>query len=259
MSLASRSADPSAAAPIVKRRIPKPRDERYFFWAMTILILATVLLGFGKSYFLAGMVRAPLPSWIIHVHAVAFTSWILLLIVQTSLVTAGRVDVHRRLGMYGFGLACVMVVLGTMAATDLLRRSESAMNVDAKTFYAGSLGDMVIFSVLVFFAFRSRRNPAAHKRLILIATITLLGAPINRWPFPILLEKPILIELIAYVFVLFIVFYDLWSLRRIHPATLWGGLFLIIAQQLEFPIGDTALWQHFATWVLAQVTAIHGA
>jgi hypothetical protein len=249
----------SAVASATKRTVPKRRDERYFFWGMDILILATVLLGFGKTYFLAGMFRAPLPSWIIHVHAAAFTSWIVLLFAQTSLITAGRVDIHRRLGMIGFGLACAMVVLGSMAATDLLRRAESAMNVDAKTFYAGSLGDMVIFAVLVFFAFRTRRNPATHKRLILLATIALLGAPINRWPFPILLEKPILIEVVGYVFVLLIVLYDFWSLRRVHPATIWGGLFLIVMQQLEFPIGSTAVWQEFATWMLARVTALHGA
>jgi hypothetical protein len=258
MSLDARMPNAPSVAPIANRAVPKKRDERVFFCAMTLLILATVLLGFGRSYFLAGMFRAPLPNWIIHVHAVAFTSWIILLIFQTSLVTAGRVDIHRRLGMFGFGLACAMAVLGTMAATDLLRRSESAMNVDAKTFFAGTLGDMVIFAVLVFFAFRTRRNPAAHKRLILIATITLLGAPINRWPFPILLEKPILIELTAYTFVLLLVLYDLWSRRKVHPATIWGGLFLIVVQQLEFPIGDTAVWQRFATWMLARVTAIHG-
>jgi hypothetical protein len=258
MALDAGMPDASAVAPITTRAVPNLRGERYFFGGMTILILATVLLGFGKTYFLAGMFRAPLPSWIIHVHGAAFTSWIVLLIVQTSLITVGRIDIHRRLGMIGFGLAFAMVVLGTMAATDLLRRSESAMNVDAKTFYAGTLGDMFIFAVLVFSAFRTRGDPATHKRLILIATITLMGAAINRWPFPILLQKPILIELIAYLFLLPLVLYDLWSRRRIHPATVWGGFFLIVVQQLEFPIGSTAVWQRFATWMVARVTAIHG-
>src|SRR5271169_5041599 len=110
MSLDARVPNASAVAPITKRIVSNQRHERYFFWGMTILILATVLLGFGKTYFLAGMFRAPLPSWIIHVHGAAFTSWIVLLIVQTSLITAGRVDIHRRLGMIGFGLACAMVV-----------------------------------------------------------------------------------------------------------------------------------------------------
>src|SRR5277367_4381389 len=144
------------------------RGERYFFMGKAVLILATVFLGFAKSYFLAGMFRAPLPNWVIHVHGAAFTLWIFLLIVQTSLVSAARVDIHRRLGILVFGLACAMVILGTMAATDLLRRGVAAQSVDAKTFYASSLGDIVIFGTLIFFAFRTRSNPAAHKRLILI-------------------------------------------------------------------------------------------
>ena len=158
------------------------------------------------------MFRAPLPNWVIHVHGAAFTLWIFLLIVQTSLVSAGRVDIHRRLGILVFGLACAMVILGTMAATDLLRRGVAAQSVDAKTFYASSLGDIVIFGTLIFFAFRTRSNPAAHKRLILIATITLLAAAINRWPFPIILREPILITLIDDAFLLPLVAYDLWSL-----------------------------------------------
>jgi hypothetical protein len=75
-----------------------------------------------------------------------------------------------------------MVVLGVMAGTDLLRRNGGGFGVNAKTFYAGTLGDMVIFGTLIFAAFRARFNPAAHKRLILIATITLMEAAINRWP-----------------------------------------------------------------------------
>jgi hypothetical protein len=59
------------------------------------------------------------------------------------------------------------------------------MGAGAKAFYAATLGDMVIFGTLVYFAFRERFNPAAQKRLILIATISLLEAAINRWPFAI--------------------------------------------------------------------------
>ena len=59
------------------------RYERYFVSAMATLILATVFLGFAKSYFLAGMFWAPLPHWVIHVHGAAFTLFIFLLILQT--------------------------------------------------------------------------------------------------------------------------------------------------------------------------------
>lgn len=237
--------------------LAKRRYERYFFSGMALLILGTVFLGFAKTYFLAGMFRAPLPSWVIHVHGAAFTSWVLLLIVQTSLVSTGRTEIHRRLGMFGFGLACVMVVLGTMAGTDLLRRNGAAMGAGAKAFYAATLGDMVIFGTLVYFAFRERFHPAAHKRLILLATITLLEAPINRWPFSIFQQSPWMIDVVAYSFLVMMVAYDLWSTRRVHRATILGGLFLVVMQELELPIGRTAIWQSFATWVLERTKTFH--
>jgi hypothetical protein len=93
--------------------------------------------------------------------------------------------------------------------------------------------------------------------LILIATIALLAAAINRWPFPIILREPILIVLIDDAFLLPLVAYDLWSLRKVHQATLRGELFLVIMQQLELPIGSTAVWQSFATWVLERTKIFH--
>src|SRR5260370_23428449 len=114
---------------------------------MAILMLATVLLGFARSYFLAGLFRAPLPNWLIHLHGAAFSSWLLLLIVQTSLVASGRVDLHKRLGLLGFGLAILMIVLGILAATHSLRRASgaAALLFGPKTLYIVPLLDLVLF------------------------------------------------------------------------------------------------------------------
>ncbi len=133
---------------------------------------------------LAGVFKAPLPSLIIHIHGVVFSSWILLLLAQTSLVAVGLVDLHRPLGLLGFGLACLLVIVGLLAATDSLARHFAAgePGVGARAFYAIPITDMLIFATLIYFAFRQRFNPSAHKRLILIATITLLDAAFGRWP-----------------------------------------------------------------------------
>src|SRR5882724_9350622 len=136
----------------------EPREsrlDRYFFPGLALLMLATVFLGFARSYFLAGVFTARLPNWLIHLHGAAFTSWILLLITQTSLVAANRVDLHRKLGLAGFGLASLMVVLGISASTDSLRRSfgagvTAAGVMDPRTFYIIPLTDMLIFGMLVF-------------------------------------------------------------------------------------------------------------
>jgi len=130
---------------------------------MALLLLVTVFVGFARTYDLAGMFHAPLPSLIIHVHGAAFYCWILLLVMQTSLVAAGRVDIHRRLGIAGFLLACLMVILGVLAATDSLVRAGGPVGRDPKFFYIIPLTDMLVFSALIFFAFRNRFNPAARK------------------------------------------------------------------------------------------------
>ena len=81
--------------------LPGRRFDHFFFSSMALLMLATVFVGFAPTYYLTGVFRAPLPSLIIHLHGAAFSCWILLLVTQTSLVSAGRVDIHRRLGIGG--------------------------------------------------------------------------------------------------------------------------------------------------------------
>ncbi|MCU1242992.1 MAG: hypothetical protein JWO71_3718 [Candidatus Acidoferrum typicum] len=235
------------------------RYEHLFFSAMALLILATVFLGFARTYFLAGIFRAPLPNWLIHVHGAAFSSWIILLVTQTSLVSAGRTDIHRRLGVLGFALASLMVVLGMVAGTDALRRGFAPPGIDAKTFYIIPITDMLFFGTLVFFAFRARFNPPAHKRLILIGTSALMIAAVSRWPFAAVNNKVLIATLISDSVVLLIAAYDLFSTRKIHRATLYAGIFLIVAQQIRFPIAQTAAWHAVATWALNIANSLHGA
>lgn len=235
--------------PAKQFRVPSGRRfDHIFFSSMALLILATVFLGFARTYYLAGVFRAPLPSLIIHLHGAAFTCWILLLVTQTSLVSAGRVDIHRRLGVAGFLLACLMVILGVLAATNALNRNAAPPPVDAKFFYIIPLTDMLVFAILICFAFRARSNPSAHKRLIFIGTVALMIAAIARWPIWSH-RDPITATLVSYVFLLILVIYDLWSTRKLHRATIWAGAFLIFIQQIRIPIGHTAAWHSFATWV----------
>ncbi len=131
---------------------------------MALLMLATVFIGFARTYYLAGVFHAPLPSLIIHLHGAAFTCWILLLVTQASLASAGRVDIHRRLGIAGMLLACLMVIVGVLAATDLLVRGTGPPGRDPQFFYIIPLTDMLIFGTLIFFAFRARSNPLCVPR-----------------------------------------------------------------------------------------------
>jgi len=230
-------------------RVRGRRFDHWFFSSMTLLMLATVFVGFARSYYLAGVFSAPLPSRIVHIHGAAFSCWMLLLITQTSLVAAGRVDLHRRLGIAGFLLGCVMVILGVWAATDSLVRAGGPAGRDVKAFYIVPIMAMVIFATLLGFAFRARRNPAEHKRVIYIATTALLLAAVARWPLAVVNRKPQMAAFVTYFFLLTLLSYDWWSTRKIHRATLWAGGFMIILGQSCYLIGPTATWHALAGWV----------
>jgi hypothetical protein len=217
---------------------------------MALVILSSVFLGFARSYFLAGIWKAELPNRLVHIHGAVFTTWILLLIAQVSLVSTGRVQWHRRLGMAGALVAAAMVVLGVMAAMDALARgfSPPGSQMDAATFYAFPLLQVVVFAALIVAAFRARFNAAAHKRLMLISTIAVIGPAVNRWPFAIMHRLPIITVAVLVGLVLLQVGFDLWTRHGVHRATLWGGLAILTSQLFLFPIGQSGAWHTFARW-----------
>jgi hypothetical protein len=227
---------------------PGRRFDHVFFTSMALVMLGMVFVGFAHTYYLAGLFRAPLPSPIIHIHAVVFSCWILLLVTQTSLISAGRVDIHRRLGLVGFFLGCLMIVLGVAAATDTLARGGPAGR-DPQMFYIVPLTNILMFAIFLSFAYRARKVRPAHKRYIYIATAVLLGPAITRFPFAFVRGKSSVVALLADAFLIVLVAYDLSSTRRIHRATLWAGALFVIVQQTRFPIGKTAAWHAFASWV----------
>src|SRR5215467_4917320 len=126
--------------------LPRRRFDHVFFSVTALIMAVTVYVGFAPTYYMAGVFHAPLPSTIIHVHGAAFSCWILLLVTQTSLVAAHRVDLHKKLGIAGFCLAVFMVIVGIWAATDRLARGTSPPRFDPYFFYLIPLTDMVIFA-----------------------------------------------------------------------------------------------------------------
>jgi len=229
--------------------LPGKRFDHYFFSGTAWLMLITVVVGFGPTYFFAGVFNAPLPSRIIHVHGAVFSCWMLMLIAQNSLACAGRIDIHRKLGLAGFVLACAMVLVGWTAATDRLARASAPPRFDPYFFYIIPMTDMVIFATSMSFAYRMRRDPAAHKRIIYIGTVGILIAAIARLPWSWVHRSAPHAAIASYAFLLVLIAYEVWSTRKLHRATLWAGGFLIFVQQIRLPIGKTAAWHSLAAWI----------
>jgi hypothetical protein len=230
------------------RHLPGRRYDHLFFAGMVVLLVVSVMVGFAHSYYLAGFFRAPLRSPILQIHAAVFSSWMLLLMVQATLVSVHRVGLHRKLGILGFALVCLLPVFGILAAGDSLSRLGDHAPNWILSFSITPFADMFNFAALAGWALRARANSPWHKRLILLATIALMRAALFRWPFAFVFHNQVRAILISYVGVLLLVVYDLWSLRRIHRATLWGALLLVFMQIARVPIGQTAMWHSFARW-----------
>jgi hypothetical protein len=235
------------------------RADDLFFSAMAAVALAVVLIGFARTYFLAGLFWAPLPNLLVHIHAVVFTSWIALLITQVSLVTARRVDLHRRLGQLGFALAALMIVLGVLTASDRLVRDSAHPGPDGMEgvfeLYAVSIGDILMFCIFACLGYLNRFRPVVHKRLILFATFSLLDAGFDRWP--VFDPYPLwLVHLICFVpLVLLMLGYDWWSTGRAQRVTVWSTLFLLTVQQSRHLVSETSAWHSFAAWVQLHMTS----
>jgi hypothetical protein len=230
--------------------------ERIFFGGMAILLCAIVVYGFSRTYFLAGMMRASLPSPILHVHGAVFTLWMVLYLVQTALIPARRVAWHRSLGTVGFCLPPVMIILGTIAALDALHRGVQIGPLDPYVSLAIPLIGIVCFTVVIWAAWATRRKPDSHKRLILFATAGLTEAAFGRFPWGQIGIPPAGGAVAGLGLILLLpVFYDLISLHRVHRSTLWGVPLTFIGGALAVPIGMTPAWHAFAGFLARNVAS----
>ncbi len=225
----------------------RKRYEHFFFSGMTLLLLATFFIGFASSYYLAGITNAPLPDKTIHVHAIVFTIWMLLFVAQVSLTFINKVNIHRQLGIISFCFTFLMIPSGLMASVDTLKRT-IAPGIDELLFMI-NITMLLGFTSFMAAAYRMKNNPAAHKRLILIANIALVFAGLIRWPFNLLFHNIPIAARASYLFLLPLVLYDLWSMRKIHRVTLWSSILLIFVFELRFMIAKTIVWLDFVAWI----------
>jgi len=219
------------------------RRDRLFFTGMALAGAVAIFVGFAPSYYLKAVYGTPALPPLVHLHGVLFTSWITLLVVQTSLIAFRRTDWHRRLGVGGGVLAAAMTIVGLATAIGSIRRGSSDLG-----FLVVPMGSVVVFPALVGAALLLRRKTGAHKRLMLIATTELLTAGVGGWPM-IQTWGPLGFFGATDLFVVALVIYDLMTRGRIHAATFWGGLFFIVSQPLRMSIAGTQAWLTFARWL----------
>ena len=246
-----------------------PRRHRFFLW-MAVALVIGVLWGFGPTYFLRPFIHTRDISWIVHVHVLIYVGWIALFVVQATLVAKHRTDIHRRLGAVGVVWAVAVVTAGIVVVLAALpppaRAAWNAVHGPIASFLwlaRTVAADPMTFGLLFAAAIALRRHSQAHKRLMLLACVAIMFAALARafddlgWPIvlgpfgfespnsPFVLLGPLLspygfsnlIPLLPLFVAL--VAYDLVKTKRVHPATLCGGLLLFLFRPLAillFPL-----------------------
>ena len=235
------------------------RSEHKFFTGMAVLLLATVFAGFAPSYYLLnqlhGTTGSGLPGGsnltpLVHVHAIAFSAWMLLFVAQTTLIAAHRVSWHRRLGIAGSLLAVAMVVLGLLVAVEGSRLGHRPPEVEKYVFLIIPVVNALIFGAFVAFGIANRSRPASHKRYMLLATISLVTPAIVRMHLPVVPAGPIGGFIVTDMFILAAWGWDWLSNGRIHSVLLWGGVLSIASQPLRILFAQTDIWRSFAVGLI---------
>ena len=218
------------------------RTDRLFFSGMALASALILFLGFLPSYFHRAAELPPL-TLLYQLHGALFTAWIVLLVAQTALVAGHRTDIHRTLGIAGATLAAVVFIVGVAVSVETLRRNGGPPGGDPRKFFAIPLGDIIVFGVLVSVAVLQRQQSDTHKRLMLLATVSLLTAAVGRFLRQMGMGGAPNLFYGTDALVLALVIYDLFSRGRVHPATLWGGAMVVGFKPLLFyAVADTPLW-----------------
>lgn len=182
------------------------RTRRWFFLAMGLVFLLPVLIGFGPTFFLRPLfgttdyLGGPAPVQVpydestqltlypggpfpVHLllHGLALAAWFGLFAAQAWLVAAHRVALHRRLGIAGVAVAVAVIVTSVVT---MIRAADrfAAIGLPAQAQVGVFVGDtlaLAAFAALVAGGVYFRRNAAAHKRLMFLAGLSVIGPALS--------------------------------------------------------------------------------
>jgi hypothetical protein len=228
---------------------PRATSRHAYYIGVGVLSAAILFWGFAKSYYLKFLFATPKLPLLFHIHGALMTTWIVLFFTQTVLVASHRVSWHRRMGIFAVALTVAIVIVGTkMALIGVGRGATFDPNfISPLGFLAYTLGHLVLFAGFVSAALLLRGRPDVHKRLMVLAWVSILMPGIARIPLAWVQNasgwKLIgLNELCLAACILF----DTIKNRKLHPAFLWGGALLAASMPALILLGRTAAWQHVA-------------
>jgi hypothetical protein len=236
--------------------IPRTAPRRGLYVGLAVLAIVIAAVGFWPTYFgplVAGTVDK---TRIVHVHAAVYVGWLAIFVTQAALAATGRVASHIKLGRFAIGYGVLVIAVGLLTAfARFALRVRAGEATAAQAQLLGPLLDMLVFAPFFAAAIYYRRTPELHKRLMIVATTSLLIAAVGRMPFVVASRNQVLLYLIWTAPIVLAMAHDLWRQRRVHPVYVLG-LFVIL---IEGPLGRTParqsqLWLDMSSWLVTWVT-----
>jgi hypothetical protein len=184
--LATVPAAPETSAFLHVRGSWSARSDRTASIVWLGILWVGMIAGFGVD-FPRYLHENPAAPKITYLHGAIFTVWMLLLSAQVLLVVGDRVALHRKLGWFTAAWAGLMAVFGPLAVI-----SSDVVNLNLPTgdppFLSVNIVDVGSFIVLVAWGIALRKNPAAHRRIMILSTVALADPGFARfselWPAP---------------------------------------------------------------------------
>jgi hypothetical protein len=225
--------------------------DRYFYFAMSLLIAAIIVAGFSRTIDHALIHATPPRPLLLWIHGAAFAAWVAFYIFQSALVRTHNVKWHRFFGWFGAGLAALMVLLGFTVAIIMTRFDLRVLHqTGIESFLSVMFLDMLAFGTLVSLAIYWRKKPELHRRLLFIATCGLLDAGFGR--FDVIFNNGLFFPCLDAVILLGLA-RDLLVNRRIHAVYRYALPPLFLAQAVA-----TYLWRSSPAWWLHLTRSILG-
>jgi hypothetical protein len=245
-----------------RARAAAAAPAQYFYFNMALACMAVALIGFAPTYWLPLARGSFSASPVVHFHGLLFFAWTIYFAFQTWLAASGQTARHRSLGMIGVSLATAMTIFGFLVSVTVMKESAAIGQKDQGiAFSIVPLSGIAFFAIVVMLAIAANRRPEVHKRLMLLAGISLLDAAVARW-FLTFLAPPgpagpppvpvtIVPAFVAYLLLVVAIVFDWRARGRPHPVYVYGGLALIAVKLMNWPISVTPAWHAFAGGILA--------
>jgi hypothetical protein len=219
--------------------------SQYRWVAIGAAVIAAT--GFARTYYLRSLFHAPVLPPPVQIHGAIMTLWCVGFVVQTWLIEARQIRLHERLGICMAALAAIIVLLGEILTVNGVAR-EGRLHQIGKFHYLLGINsvNLLLFAVLVGLGIAFRGKPDLHKRLMVLAAVTLLAPAVARIVL-LFSHKPLPQFLAFYACILLCVVVDTVRHRRLHPVFVIGGLVVIAAFQLSYLAVQTSVWMKMVT------------